>query len=117
MTTDGGDPIETIVEIGGEGGSITLEGHRDSHGQWQFRMATNEAALYDMLGEDPPPPVEAPWVSSWDEALALLDRYPWPLLSPEAVHPEFRDAVFAAVAAHRKGGPDAVERWKRSLRR
>ena len=117
MTKDNGTAIETVVEIGGEGGSITLEGRRDSHGRWQFRLATNEAALYDMLGEDSPPPVEAPWVSSWNEALALLDRYPWPLLSPEAVHPEFIDAVFAAVAAHRRGGPREVERWKRSLHR
>ena len=76
MTKAGSDDIVTddgvtIVEIGGEGGSITLQGRQDADGHWQFRMATNEAALCDMLDEEPPPQEEAPWVSSFAEALTL----------------------------------------------
>jgi hypothetical protein len=94
---------------------MTLEGRRSIGGHWQFRRTINEAALYDILGEDSPPPVDAPWVSSWDEALALINEHPWPRLSPIAVHPEFRDAVFAALADHEEGGPDQVERWRDRL--
>ena len=115
MTTESGDQSKTIVEIGGEGGSIRLQGRRGAAGAWQFRLGTNEAALYDMLGEEPPPPKEVPWVSSWDEALALLDRYPWPLLYPLQVHAEFKEAVFAAIEAHERGGPGQVERWRDTL--
>lgn len=115
MTNDLSVPIETIVEIGGEGGSITLEGRRDVAGGWQFRLATNESAMWDMLGEEPPPHEEPQWVSTWADALALLDRYPWPLLEPVAVHPEFKAALFATVASHKRSGPQEVERWKRFL--
>jgi hypothetical protein len=112
MTKGTSEPIETIIQIGAEGGSMTLEGRRTVGDRWQFRLAMNEVALYDMLDEDPPPPVDAPWVSSWDEALELLGRYSWPPLRPLAVHPEFRETVFAALAAHEKGGPDQVARWQ-----
>ena len=30
-------PVETILKIGAEGGSITLQGQRDVAGEWQFR--------------------------------------------------------------------------------
>ena len=115
MTNNSGGAIETIVEIGGEGGSITLEGRRDAAGGWQFRLATNESAMWAMLDEEPPPQEEPKWVSTWAEALTLLDRYPWPRLSPEAVHREFRDAVFAAIEAHERGGHGQVERWRDTL--
>jgi hypothetical protein len=110
-----GSRIETIVEIGAAGGSLTLQGRRDAGGHWQFRTVTDEADLYVMLGEEPTVPTTLPWVSLWDEALALLDRYPWPKLHPIAVHSEFKETVLAAVAAHSEGGSQTAERWRNRL--
>jgi hypothetical protein len=103
--------FETILDVGAEGGSITLAGRRDERGAWQFRVATNKAALYDLLDEEPSAPVKTPWVS-WDAALALLGRYPWPRLSPIKLHAEFANAILEAVAASKDGGPLQVARWR-----
>ena len=35
---------------------------------------------------------DSPLVENWDEALLMLDRYPWVSLSPIRVHPTFRKA-------------------------
>ena len=109
------DDVVTIVKIGAEGGSITLEGRRDAAHGWQFRLATNERAMWDMLGEKPSPQEEGPWVSSWKEALTLLERYPWPRLHPLVVHPEFREAVLTAIGKHAEGGPERVRLWRDEL--
>ena len=58
------------------------------------------------------------WVESWEEALRLLDQYPWVRLHPMAVHTEFVERVSAAVAERLAGhGGRQMERtrakWKR----
>jgi len=94
-------PLEVIVEIGGEGGSIALLGVRDTAGGWHFRLDRDESTLADFLPDDLDPASlrgRTGWVASWEEALGLLDRYPWHRLYPLGLHPEFRDRIFAAVA-------------------
>lgn len=109
------DRIERIIEIGAAGGSLTLQGRRTDGGGWQFRTVTDEGDLYVMIGEEPPEPITLSWVSSWDEALALLDRYPWSKLHPIAVHSEFKEAVLAAVTARSEDGSEEAERWRDRL--
>lgn len=89
--------IETIVQILGEGGDITLSGRRTASG-WQFTRASRDALLA-MIGEDAGEASreESPWVDSWEEGLALLDQYRWAGLYPGTVHPEFAAAVLKAV--------------------
>jgi hypothetical protein len=89
MTEVGLGRVETILEVGAEGGSITLKGRRASMGGWQFRVITSESALWDMLDEEPPDstteggtPLGAPWIDSWRGALVDLGRYQWPRLRP-----------------------------------
>ena len=82
MTSDHIEQAETIVEVGAEGGSISLQGRRDEQGEWRFRVITNEVALSDLIGEQPTPMENQPWVDSWDDALTLLGRFPWPRLHP-----------------------------------
>lgn len=99
---------EVIVEVGAEGGSVTLYGIR-SHGGWVFsRHAIDQSAEF----------LEEPWeqrdsqtVASWAEALALLDSHPWHRLYPLQVHADFRGAVFDAVKDRYKGAADSV--WNR----
>jgi len=105
---------ETIVEVGGEGGSIMLFQERETGEAWKFRMRTDESAIYDVLSEEdqggPGPAVkESGYVHSFREALALLDRYPWFRLIPLEVHPEYLDAVVHAV--RERGGPREAARW------
>ncbi|CAG9606866.1 SIR2 family NAD-dependent protein deacylase [Pseudoneobacillus rhizosphaerae] len=101
---------QTIISVGVEGGSITLLGRELQPGEWVFKKSINEINLFD--GEDetilsPQPtrevrtlkyPLPDPdEVDSWDRALQLLDRYPWPRLNPHKVHPAFRKKVWGAL--------------------
>lgn len=87
---------ETILEVGGEGGSITLYGLRTETG-WLFSrevidqspLLIDEAAIHH----------ESEAVDSWAAALKLMSRYPWMHLHPLNVHPEFREVVFIAATS------------------
>ena len=105
---------ETVVEVGCEGGSITLFREREAGEAWKFRMGTNESAVYDMLSEEDLAGLgagitETRYVYSFDEALGLLDTYRWFGMVPLEVHPEYRDAVVLAV--RERGGPQEAIRW------
>jgi hypothetical protein len=101
---------QVIVEVGSEGGSLTLYGLKDRASAWEFTCQTNEAALpaslFDDLDSGAGQRTSAP-VTTWAEALQLFDRYPWPRLYPLNVHPDFGQAVWEAV----------LERGKKTERR
>lgn len=99
---------EIIVEVGAEGGSVTLYGIR-SRGGWVFsRQAIDHfAETSDGTWE----PLNSPKSASWSEALELLDFYPWHQLFPLRVHPDFRGAVFDAVKVRYGDAEDSV--WNR----
>jgi hypothetical protein len=65
---------QVILELGGEGGSITLLGAQGEDGSWAFVLRTNEAGVFDLLSEEDQigisPVSERPPVFSWPEALA-----------------------------------------------
>lgn len=106
--------VETVLEVGADGGSIRLVCRQGRKGP-EFRVQTSESALF--AGDpDLAPPVR-PWVESWEEVLGQLDRYPWAALHPLEVHPAFRDAVALAVK-HRAGDAQHVDwqGWDRVLR-
>lgn len=97
-------PWEVVVEVGAEGGSLRLHG-RHLGTTWQFCRTVRDQTP-QLLGED------ESWHSSsvastWADALALLDRYPWAELYPLKVHPNFANRILTA----------ATERLTRSSRR
>ena len=103
---------QAIVQVGGEGGSLTLYGVQSPAG-WRFCASTSEAALYDEddVGEGDGQSYSPralgtgrSWVTSWRSALKQLDTYPWPQLYPMAVHPEFSVRVFNALQLREKKG-------------
>jgi hypothetical protein len=110
---------ETIIlQVGGEGGAITLFGRRNASQEWEFRRASSDSS--GMLDEemDPnPPPAPAPvWVKTWNEAVALLDRNPWAQLVPLSVHVDFREEVLVEVTRRLLAEPSTrnerqMERW------
>lgn len=87
--------MELILEIGGEGGGITLYGANTNSG-WVFCLAVLDHSL-QLAGEDKAIERMSEFVHSWGDALALLDHYPWSQLSPLFVHPEFQENVLKAV--------------------
>ena len=110
-----------ILKVGAAGGSVTLVGRIGAGGQWQYARITKDQTEA-LLGESGDGVVRAPvvesleWVDGWDEALRLMDRYPWARLHPVAVHPEFVDRVRVAVEARLTAEPPhrsvERERWK-----
>ena len=109
MTTKAGKQI--IVEVGAEGGSITLFGARGDQG-WLYSLSVNDWTL-ELLGEEPIQR-ESAQVDTWDKAVKLLDRYHWRQLWPLHVHPEFRQKVLAAVRSQLKdddGSESRLQDW------
>ena len=102
----GMEQIETILEIGSEGGSLTILGKREPGGGWKFVSKRNETTLCNMLPEEEQSGLvsceSSGWVNSLTEALVLLDRYPWHRLCPMKVHQEFRQAIHDAVVSRYK---------------
>jgi hypothetical protein len=96
-----------IVHVGAEGGDVKLVGRRTAESAWEFRQITNDSS-WAMLDEEmePNPPAPIPiWVSTWGEAMALLDRYPWAQLYPLSVHAEFQADVLVEVTQRLLDGP------------
>lgn len=106
---------EVVLEVGGEGGSLTLLRERAEDGNWRFRLESAETALSDVLCEDGNASrgrelAEAHCANSLQKAFTLLDRYPWFRLTPLEIHPEFLDAVIDQV--RRRGGGHEEKRWR-----
>ncbi|MBV9634432.1 MAG: hypothetical protein JOZ40_07355 [Methylobacteriaceae bacterium] len=123
--TDGTKPdAEVILEVGAEGGSITLYGvRRDDRWRLKRSVLTQTTDLLDVedrasLQSYLEAQRESNEVDSREDALALMDRYPWAMLSPTRVHPEFRDNVWHAVldrlGKERSSGMNNLvrERWR-----
>jgi hypothetical protein len=102
---------QLIVEVGAEGGSISVLGFR-TEGGWRFTRA---------VGDQTPELIDEAWiqsksgcVDSWEAALKLLDQYPWWKLYPLSIHPEFRQRIWSAVQERLRNdeGPGVkLSRW------
>jgi hypothetical protein len=104
-----------VLEVGAEGGSLTLIGRDSDDGAWRFARITDDQT-WALFGDEDVP-ITAPdltslvWVDSWEEGLSLMDRYPWVRLSPQYVHPDFVERVRAALEERLKDvDPDGAER-------
>jgi hypothetical protein len=102
---------QVVLEVGAEGGRLTIYGLSTRHG-WRFsRQTIDDSAAF--LGE-PREQRESDIVDSWEKALELLRPYPWQKLYPLEVHPEFRERVFSEVLASCSddSNPHGVSEWK-----
>jgi hypothetical protein len=94
------DKVEIILGIAAEGGSITLYGQKDYKGNWIFCRGVADHTptfLSDDNGKGENISHSSAHVKTWEEAIALLDKYPWAMLSGIEVHSEFRDRIWSAV--------------------
>lgn len=108
---------ELILKIGAEGGSLTLYGNRDL-GHWRFSRTVIDGSG-ELVGL-PPSRSDSQIVDTIEEALMLLDRYPWQALYPLEIHPEFCDAIIAAAreraASRRQSRPFDEDTWRSACR-
>ena len=108
-----------ILEVGTEGGSLTIWALGTEGLPERFVVKRNEAALGDLLSEEDAAGMslsgELGTLLTFDEALRTLGRYPWHRFYPLHVHPNFVDAVLQEVTT--LGGTEHAERWKQILRR
>jgi hypothetical protein len=109
-----------VLEVGAEGGSVTLIGRENDDGEWRFARITIDQS-WALFGEVDVP-INAPdltsleWVDGWAAGLSLMDRYPWVRLSPQYVHPEFVERVKTALEERLASvdagtAEDVRERW------
>jgi hypothetical protein len=94
---------ETIIRTLDEGaGSVTLSAVPGPTGWAAFSVVSNDHPPVEMLGDDFEAELETfvkvtgP-VETWEGALELLDGFLWHILTPDYVHPDFRQAVLAVV--------------------
>ena len=85
---------QVILQLGAEGGSVTLYGIETERG-WLFYRDVSDWSP-ELIGEERIQH-KSPVVNSWEAAVALLDQYPWQRLSPLMVHPEFSERIWSAV--------------------
>lgn len=112
---------QVILEVGAEGGALTILGYPNPTGGWRFVAERNETAVFDMLSEEDQeglqPCDRSGSVDSLAAALRLIDRYPWHRLFPLEVHPDFREEILDAVVARYESENDSEQRrlpdWKK----
>ena len=111
---------ETIIRTQDGGWSVTLSAVHGPTGWGAFTVVRDDHPPLEMLGdaggEEPEAIVKfAGPAETWEGALELLDRILWHVLTPDYVHPDFRQAVLAVVRerAADKDDPcdEIVEYW------
>lgn len=86
---------EIILELGAEGGSLTIYGTPSEHG-WVFSQKMLDQFLEGQGGEEESE-INSQTTTSFSQAIEFLSKYQWQRLYPVVVHPEFGRAVFDAV--------------------
>src|SRR5437016_499099 len=87
---------EIVLQVGAEGGVLTLMRARNAGEEYHFWMECDETTLANFLEDDDQIGADdlrsrSGVVASLEEAFRLLDRYPyWPSLVPLEVHPDLR---------------------------
>ena len=94
---------ETVLEVGGEGGRITLRGMRLNDQQWLFTKVRDESTLIDFLDAEDVESLgpflkgQSKAVVGFEQAVQLLNKA-WPRFVPRVVHPEFRERIWNIVS-------------------
>ena len=106
-----------VFKIGAAGGSLSVWTVNAEDGTRSFLVKRNESTLKEFMTKE-----DADGVSfkskivpllTFDDALAVLGKYPWHRLTPMLVHKDFREPVLTAVM--NLGGEKLANRWQRKL--
>jgi len=112
-----GNEQELVLKIGAAGGSLSVWSVNAKDGTRSFLVKQDESTLMDFLNKEDASNFtyncETAQLCSFDDALAVLGRYPWHRLYPLFVHQDFIDPVLKAVV--NLGGEEEANRWRRKL--
>ena len=107
---------EIILQVGAEGGDLTLYGSRTASG-WQFSLRAYDCTPILLDEGDAAMRHTSSRVTSWADAVALLDTYPhWAEFCPLTVHPDFLQQVLREVESrlhHVERHQQYLDRWRR----
>lgn len=104
--------FDVILDLAAKGGGLRLYGTRSEAG-WSFKLVVNDCVLdNDEVEAGSTAPTITPAVTSWEDALALLDYYLWADMFPLAIHPEFRTEVWRQVQRRFNGKYSPVNEWR-----
>jgi hypothetical protein len=110
-------PSEIVLEIGADGGSLTVVGEKSKNGKWNFRVVRDETTIHELLSEEDLEGLvlfdQSEYVPSLQDALKRLDKYPWFRLYPLEIHPEFFDIILSEV--RKRAGVKEETRWREIL--
>jgi hypothetical protein len=110
--------VKAILSVAGEGGGMTL--YQEEGGQGRFRVVSSDQTMTFLEEAEAggPSRSDSGWLATWEEALEKFERWPWPMLVPRHVDPEFADRVLAAIPGvlKRKGVPEGRYRQERWLK-
>ena len=94
-----GTSWQTILKVGCDGGCITLQG-MNVEDAWIFKMATDETTLKYIVDEEDLSgelASETGIVSTWEEALKLIDGYEWVSMYPVEAQSYFAKEIMNAL--------------------
>jgi hypothetical protein len=109
---------ETVLEIGAEGGTLSIVRQRNEGGAWEYWSLLDETTLLDVLSEDEIGNHDdlldnSGRLGTFEDALIRFGQYPWFKLYPMRVSAEFGDLVLGEV--EKRGGKEAAAQWTQRL--
>lgn len=104
---------QIVLEIGAEGGSITVLTRVGDGGVAEYSVRLRDQSLTLLQGDEIDNEIrrDTAWTHSWDQAIVALGRWPWPMLVPLKIHPYYAERMLVAVKNYRgRDGRPATER-------
>ena len=81
---------QTILIVKGAAGKINLFARKEENGSWQFYRSNDTAAQN----------IDPTIVNSFKDALSLLGQS-WTYLTPEFIHPEFKNQFWTSISVEK----------------
>lgn len=103
---------EIVLQVGAEGGTLSIVRYQVSGEKWHFAFIRDESTLADFLDDEDQEDLFKTHdsIASFGDAIALMNKYPWPDLYPLVVHPDYANRVMEII--ERSGDPRVKDRWK-----
>ncbi|MGA2505497.1 MAG: hypothetical protein ABSG01_15555 [Anaerolineales bacterium] len=87
--------MEVILEIGTEGGLISIQRLHAPNGTWKFILTIDESTMAAFLDKEDQDDLvkKYPLVDSFEEAVKLMDEFPWRKMYLISVHPDYAEFI------------------------
>lgn len=103
---------EIIMSLGADEGSITLYGAKLQH-EWHFLLKHDITTRNPSLQHDE----NTLFKRGFQNAIELLDEFPWHMYVPRRIHPEFAELVLKEVENRFQSEHVRLAYWRRLVQR